>query len=107
MADPIIDTATQYYTTFPDDVGEWAHLPFPETTKLELMQRALDRGAQVTREEVDAVHVRLLGLPMATAIMAPPPEPEPPPVVDPPVEPEARREPEPEPPRMVGGRRRE
>jgi hypothetical protein len=83
MADAIIDIATQYYTTFPDDTGEWVHLPLHETTKLELMQLALDRGAQVTREEVDAVHVRLLGMPMPTAIMAPPveiqPQVEPPP----------------------------
>lgn len=68
MADDVTDIPTLYATTFPDDTREWTHAPLGETTKLQLMQVALDRGSQVLPEEVDAVCVRLLGMPLSGAL---------------------------------------
>lgn len=81
MADAITDIPTLYATTFPDDTREWTHAPLGETTLLQLMQGALDRGSQVLPEEVDAVCLRLLGMPLSGALahvpVPPVPEPEP------------------------------
>lgn len=68
MADPIVDIPTQYFTAFPADTAQWTNAPLGDTTKLQLMQMALNRGSQVLPAEVDAICIRLLGMSLSTAL---------------------------------------
>ena len=72
MADAVISIPTMYYETFPEASQEWTSLPLMHSTIEEMMAKAIARGTEVQREEVDAVHRLLLGVPMPEDMMLSP-----------------------------------